>query len=124
MAKIAVVDDDARLLASVRSMLDGTGHTVMLFSSPTEALRALADAPVDLVISDIYMPGMNGFQFIEELRVTMPSVPVIAMSGGGRFTGGDVLGESTEHGATATLAKPVRRAELLALITTTIDPPI
>jgi len=120
MAIIAVVDDNDRLLKTIDSMLDGTGYAVVLFDNPAEALTAFAKAPVDLVISDIYMPGMNGFQFIEDLRVIMPTVPVIAMSGGGRFTGANVLGKSAEHGATATLAKPVRRAELLTLIEKTL----
>jgi DNA-binding NtrC family response regulator len=121
MAIIAVVDDNDRLLKTVGAMLGDTGHAVVLFDNPAEALATFSEAAVDLVISDIYMPGMNGFQFINALRVIMPTVPVIAMSGGGRFTGGNVLGESTEYGATATLAKPVRRAELLALIAKTLE---
>jgi CheY-like chemotaxis protein len=116
MRTIAVVDDNARLLETVGAMLDGAGYAVSLYESPVTALKAFHDAPVDLVISDIYMPGMNGFQFIEELRTILPDVPVIAISGGGRFSGENVLENAEEFGATATLAKPLRRAELLALI--------
>jgi CheY-like chemotaxis protein len=116
MRTIAVVDDNARLLETVGAMLDGAGYAVFLYESPVTALKAFYDAPVDLVISDIYMPGMNGFQFIEELRTILPDVPVIAISGGGRFSGENVLENAEEFGATATLTKPLRRAELLALI--------
>lgn len=120
MPTIAVVDDNVRLLNTVRSMLDDAGYTVLLFETPAEALAAFRTASIDLIISDIYMPGMNGFQFIEELRAILPNVPVIAVSGGGRFSGANVLGNAEEFGATATLAKPLRRAELLALIEKTL----
>ena len=116
MLTIAVVDDNARLLETVGAMLDGAGYTVFLYENPATALVAFREAKVDLVISDIYMPGMNGFQFIEELRTILPDVPVIAVSGGGRFSGENVLKNAEEFGATATLAKPLRRAELLALV--------
>jgi len=120
MPTIAVIDDDRRLLATVRGMLESAGYSVLPFENPTEALNAFRAASIDLVISDIYMPGMNGFQFIEELRTILPLVPVIAVSGGGRFSGANVLGGAEELGATATLAKPLRRAELLALIEKTL----
>lgn len=120
MLTIAVVDDDRRLLTTVHSMLEAAGYSVLLFGNPAEALNAFRTASIDLVISDIYMPGMNGFQFIEELRAILPLVPVIAVSGGGRFSGANVLGSAEEFGATATLAKPMRRAELLALIEKTL----
>lgn len=120
MATIAVVDDDVRLLTTVQSMLEEVGHAVRSFSDPADALAAFRQAPVDLVILDIYMPGMNGFQLMEELRTVLPDVPVIAISGGGRFSGANVLSSAEELGATAVLAKPLRRAELLALVETTL----
>lgn len=54
-------------------MLDGAAHAAVLFENAAEALETFAEAPVDLVISDIYMLAMNGFQFIEALRLIMPT---------------------------------------------------
>jgi CheY-like chemotaxis protein len=116
MAVIAVVDDNAPFRATVAEMLSGTGHYVVLFDGGAEALASFEEAPVDLVISDIFMPGMNGFQFIERLREVLPSVPIIAVSGGGQFLGQSVIGDAKQFGATMELAKPFRRDQLLSMI--------
>jgi len=78
---IAVVDDDARLLESLEDLLESAGYSVRTFSSA----RALLDSPslssIDCLITDIGMPGINGYELEQLVRQTRPELPVILVTG-------------------------------------------
>ncbi|MGN6465248.1 MAG: response regulator [Rhizobiaceae bacterium] len=77
---VAVVDDDPRLLESLEDLLESAGYTVRSFSSGISLLdRGISD--VDVLITDIGMPGMDGFQLRDEVRKTRPDLPVILITG-------------------------------------------
>ena len=73
--KIAVVDDDYRILESLESLLESAGHSVYLFLSAEAFLEADILANVDCLISDIGMPGMDGFKLLRLIRVGRPTLP-------------------------------------------------
>lgn len=79
---IAIVDDEEMVLTSLRSfLLLETDYEVETFSSPQNALSALRDKPVDLVISDYLMPGMNGIEFLLQVKSLHPFATRILLTG-------------------------------------------
>ena len=81
-ATILLVDDDPLIAMSTVDMLEDLGHTVIEAHSGAKALEALqkADA-VDLMITDFAMPGMNGAQLADAVRVKFPGLPVLLATG-------------------------------------------
>lgn len=79
---IAIVDDEEMVLTSLRSfLLLETDYEVETFSSPQTALAELREKPVDLVISDYLMPGMNGIEFLLEVKRLHPFATRILLTG-------------------------------------------
>ena len=79
---IAIVDDEEMVLTSLRSfLLLETDYEVETFSSPQIALAELREKPVDLVISDYLMPGMNGIEFLLEVKRLHPFATRILLTG-------------------------------------------
>lgn len=79
---IAIIDDEEMVLTSLRSfLLLETDYDVETFSSPAAALEALKEKPLDLVISDYLMPGMNGIEFLLEVKKIHPFATRILLTG-------------------------------------------
>ena len=78
---IAVVDDDYRILESLESLLESAGHTVRLFPSAEAFLEAGVLGGIDCLISDIRMPGMDGFALLRLAQLDRPGLPVILITG-------------------------------------------
>jgi FixJ family two-component response regulator len=77
---VAVVDDDPRLLESLEDLLESAGYSVRSFSSAISLLDN-GISGVDVLITDIGMPGMDGFQLRDEVRKARPDLPVILITG-------------------------------------------
>ena len=77
--------------------------------------------PADLLITDIFMPDVEGLETIREIRRLRPDMPIIAISGVD-FEGGDYLGVARKFGAVATLKKPFLPADLLELVSRVLSP--
>jgi two-component system response regulator ChvI len=78
-AKIALVDDDKNILASVSIALEAEGLSVKTYTDSPMALSALSAAPVDLAVLDIKMPRMDGLELLQELR-KFTDMPVIFLT--------------------------------------------
>jgi CheY-like chemotaxis protein len=79
---IIVVDDDEYVRRAVTELLEDSEFLVLEAASGREALALVRDrAELDLVITDVNMPEMNGLELVEELKSMRPSLPVILMSG-------------------------------------------
>ena len=78
---VAVVDDDQRLLESLEDLLESAGHAVRLFSSAQTLLDSNAVPEIDCLITDIGMPGMDGFELQRLMRQRRPGLPVILITG-------------------------------------------
>jgi CheY-like chemotaxis protein len=115
MAKIIVIDDDRRFLRAIRRMLEASGHTVIAYEDGRPAIAQIGNEIPDLLITDVFMPEMEGLETIRRARAISSILPIIAISGRS-ITGVDYLQIARHFGASATLAKPFRRAELVGLI--------
>lgn len=119
MSNILVIDDDAAIRMTVRAMLEMGGHRVTEAADGRYGIAALSERPADLVIVDIFMPNMDGFETLMSLRAAKPSLPVIVMSGSRvdpLAAQPDFLKMAGKLGAITTLHKPFRAAELLAAV--------
>ncbi len=108
-----IVDDDDATRHALRRLLLASGYQVIEAPDGQTALRHFTGNPVDLVISDIYMPEMDGIQFLMRVKEIFPDVRVIAMSGGGHQKKENVLGAASMLGAVTVLEKPFELAEVL-----------
>jgi two-component system chemotaxis response regulator CheY len=107
MATILVIDDDLGLHQLLSAMLTRQGHTVSCVPNGVEGLKALRNAPADLVLCDLFMPEKEGLETIRELHALHPGLKIIAMSGGGPHEGSlDYLRMARAFGAVDTLDKP------------------
>jgi CheY-like chemotaxis protein len=120
--EILVVDDDELLRELVVDWLEADGYKVRKAPHCQAALQALQEAPVSLIVSDMFMPGPCGAAAIAQFRRAAPCVPVIALSG--YFNAGVVMnaGEALAAGAARALAKPLRRMQLLTAVSELIGP--
>jgi DNA-binding response OmpR family regulator len=100
----------------LEEMLHSTGHVVVVASDGEEALQVQRQAPCDLVIADLFMPGRQGLDVIRELRGSDPDLKILALSGGGGFDRFDALESAVEAGASLTMRKPVDWEELVLTI--------
>ena len=78
---VAVVDDDARILESLESLLQSAGHSVRLFVSGDDLLRRGGFSGIDCLISDIAMPAMDGLELRRLAHAARPELPVILITG-------------------------------------------
>ena len=81
MATILVIDDQKLIRSLLRAVLEEDGHEVLEASNGHLGLELYRERPADLIITDILMPVMNGFELIWELTKNFPRVKIIAMSG-------------------------------------------
>jgi len=112
MPSILVVEDDERFRNLIGEILHLESYDVSLAGSGKEAVRFCQERPPDLVITDLLMPEMDGFELIRSLRQSHPNLPLLVISG----ASDSLLKEATELGAVGSLQKPFREEELLALV--------
>ena len=112
-SKILVVDDDESLCELLRMHLASAGYEVSTAADAISAGYQVLKNPPDLILSDINMPHMDGFEFVAALKSdsTLPNIPVIFLTS---MEDGDHRGK--ELGAVGYLTKPVRADRLLALV--------
>ncbi len=79
--RILIVDDEAPLREVGKMLLEAQGYEVLCAEDGFEGLAALKEALPDLIISDLRMPNMNGFEFLSVVRRRFPIIPVIVISG-------------------------------------------
>ncbi len=114
---VLVVDDDAGLRDSIRALLESMGFLVSTAANAREAVMELGAQRPDVILTDIYMPGGDGYELISAIRSFGENIPIIAMSGGAfQFGIKDHLGMAKRLGAEATLAKPFQAAALIETI--------
>lgn len=116
MARILVADDDEDFRRVTGRMLAAAGHEVIEAGDGSQAIEAYRARPCELVLTDVYMPGVDGVESIIRLRDEFPSVRIVAVSGGGYRDQDEVLKLAASLGAQATLTKPLHKTTLLQTV--------
>ncbi|MBI5834019.1 MAG: response regulator transcription factor [Armatimonadetes bacterium] len=110
MAHILVVDDESDIRDVLKDALEQLGHFVQTATNGREGLQRLMDHPVDLVLLDMRMPVMSGYEMLQSLRTTLRSeVAVLILTG---YASLDSMFKCTELGVSGYLPKPFRLDEL------------
>ena len=115
MEQVLVVDDDSQIRDLLRIFLEKLGYKVFEANNGNNALIFCKSIPFDLIITDIFMPGMGGIDFIRNLIGLLPGIKIIAISGGEVchfFTSTTPLNTAVYSGAIRSLQKPFKLAEL------------
>jgi CheY-like chemotaxis protein len=116
VAAILVIDDDRFYLSLIRRILEDAGHQVMEATTGAEGIALYREREPDVVITDIFMPGMDGNEVIRQLRSMHRDVAIIAVSAGGAFYDIDFLETARKLGADAILRKLDPKDRILAEI--------
>ena len=115
-ATVLVADDDIPFTKYLRELLEGVGYRVLEAYDGEFALQQIEEHRPDVVLTDIYMPFVEGIGLILATRRSNSAIPIIAMSGGGPQPEIDYLRVAGLLGADATLKKPFEADVLLNMI--------
>jgi len=118
--RILVVDDDELVLIALEALLAPCGYEVTTASGGEEALQKLNTKKFDLLILDILMPGMNGFELCQKIRLLdeYKVVPIIMLTA---KSGAEDRKRGLEVGANLFLPKPIAPQQLLDLIKKSLE---
>ncbi|HVT01888.1 MAG TPA: sigma-54 dependent transcriptional regulator [Thermoanaerobaculia bacterium] len=113
MARILIIDDEEAIRLTLAGILQDEGHTTTLADSAEEALTRLAREDFDLLLLDVWLPGMDGLALLERVRNVGGAPPIIVISGHGNI---DTAVKATRLGAYDFLEKPLSLERVLLTI--------
>jgi two-component system, chemotaxis family, chemotaxis protein CheY len=122
MTFVLIIDDDDDVRGVLRLMLESEGFEVAESRDGAEGIQALRQQAADLVFCDLFMPGKDGLEVIQELRRDFPGVKVIAMSGGGYSGTMALLDVARQLGAVEALSKPFSVTDAVAAARRALEP--
>jgi len=122
MARVFVIDDDQIVRRLAGAILERGGHEVVSLEDGQAALNALEHSTPDIIVTDLMMPRMDGFELLRRLRADArwSELPVIVLTA--RVTAGD-LKQAGQVGVSYFLTKPFTSAQLLNAVTATLQNP-
>lgn len=120
MAKILVVDDDSKIQMVIRIMLQKKGYDVRCASSGIEAFQEIPEYRPDLILLDVMMPGMDGYEVCRKLKSSesTKNLPVIMLTALGM---GEDFEKAIENGADWYIVKPFNSRQLLSRVSMLLD---
>ena len=111
--RIMFVDDDAVTGSVMQRNCDSTSYNCSVYQDANECLKAFSDESADIVITDLKMPGMSGFDLLSELREIDNDIPVLVMTG---YSSVENAVEAMKRGATDFIKKPFDFEELKLMV--------
>jgi len=111
---VLVIDDDALVRRSLEAMLQEADFNVLLAANGREGIELFRVHRPELVIADVIMPEMEGFETIKIIKREQPETRILAISGGGRWANRDLIDMAQHLGADGGLEKPFEAEQLLA----------
>ncbi len=111
--RILVIDDEASIRDLCARVLARAGFAVASAGSGEEGLAHLSREPVDLIVTDVRMPGLSGLDVLERAKAAHPRVRVILITG---FGTPQTLARAQQAGADRVLTKPFNPAELVTAV--------
>lgn len=115
--RILVVDDDDGARWMLSDLLGHAGYNVYLAVNGIEAIKEMVKRRHDLVLSDYYMPQVDGQQFLDVSRILWPEIPVVMMS----CDAAGLAGLVTRRGAFACIEKPYDSERLLKIVRSALE---
>jgi len=112
-ATVLSIDDEPSIGKLIQRTLEPDICRVVTAQNGEEGLAILGERSVDLVLLDLYMPGMNGPECIRELRRTHPEMPVVIVTG---FPDSALMMEANLHGPLILVAKPIVKDRLVSAV--------
>jgi CheY-like chemotaxis protein len=125
LAKILVVDDDPAVQMTIQLLLERAGHDVEVANDGRKGLAKVETEEFDLLLLDVFMPGMDGLETMRLIHQRKPGLPIIVISGRpitpdlGHEP--DFLAMATKLGAVRSLPKPFKPATLLATVASCLE---
>ncbi len=108
MARVLIVEDEPTDRVILAKLLERMGHEVYVASDGEEAFKTYLKNSIEIIITDLNMPHVDGLEFIEAVLALFPEAVIIAVSGKGQI----LLDEAERAGAFMALSKPVDPQEL------------
>lgn len=121
MGRILIIDDEAEIRTALREMLQRAGHEVIEAEDGKVGVVLYRKSPVDLVITDLFMPEQEGLRTMAILKREDLNVKMIAISGGGVLGSTDMLSVAEQFGASYTFAKPFCLDDMLNAVNRLLD---
>jgi CheY-like chemotaxis protein len=125
LAKILIVDDDRAVQATIRLLLERAGHSVVVAGDGRKGLAIFEAGDFNLLLLDIFMPGMDGLETMRLVHQQQPRIPIIVISGRpivpDPAAGPDFLTMATKLGAICSLQKPFKPAALLEAVANSLE---
>ncbi len=118
VARVLIVDDEQTDQTILGRIVEGAGHEVYFASGGAEALDVYMGRSIDVIVTDLHMPGIEGLELIVALQALFPDVAIIAVSG----RGPELLAAAKDKGALVAFSKPVDPQELLEAIADAAPP--
>jgi DNA-binding response OmpR family regulator len=118
MAKILVIEDEELIRDVIVEILADRGNDAFGVATAEEGLRRLGDHALDLVVSDIALPGLSGLELLDEARRTRASLPIVLVSGAGTR---QTVDEALARGADGLVTKPFSHSELVHAVAAALD---
>jgi CheY-like chemotaxis protein len=121
-AHVLVVDDDELIRKTLKLHLEAAGLHVSLASNGLEAVESVENGRPDIIILDLFMPEMDGFETLRRLNKSERRARILAISGSGSATDCSFLAMAAKLGADGVLNKPFTASELAAAVETLLPP--
>ncbi|EGF93731.1 response regulator [Asticcacaulis biprosthecium C19] len=121
---VLVIDDSRTVCLFVKTALEAEGYRVSVAPSMETAFSNVDIAHVDLVLCDVFMPGMGGLNGMRSIRTTWPKVRLISMSAGieNKVTSLEALNASRRIGVHGQIGKPFTKEDLIEVVDAVLDP--
>ena len=115
--RVVVVDDDSGVRAFVKRVLERAGHSVEECHDGAALVPLVEAIAPDVIVTDIFMPDVDGYQVLRQLAATRPELPVVVISGGHTSMGDQHMKVAQMLKATRVLPKPFSATALLNAVT-------
>jgi CheY-like chemotaxis protein len=113
---VLVIDDNEMIREALREMLSQAGYSILEAADGKSGIQIIAQHPIDLIITDLFMPEADGLEVIQYVRRQFPDVKIIAMSGGGSRGLVELLSVAQKMGAHKIFMKPFEWDDILGAI--------
>lgn len=115
---LLIVDDEPFIISTLKGLLTDEGFEVLTAPNGYECLKVIENESPDLVLLDIWMPGIDGIETLKEIKKTNPRLPVIMVSGHGTI---ETAVTATKHGAFSFIEKPISIDKVIVAINNALN---